>query len=98
MEQHAVLLKEQDDQLDHLEGGIKRIKALGGVMRDELAEQAVILESLEDDVVNAESNMQTMQNRMRHMIDDAKNSDKALWSTIVCLCLLLAFLPFQGMS
>ena len=98
MEQHAVLLKEQDDQLDHLEGGIKRIKALGGVMRDELAEQAVILESLEDDVVNAESNMQTMQNRMRHMIDDAKNSDKALWSTIVCLCLLLAFLTFQVMS
>ena len=98
MEQHTGLLREQDQELDNLEGGIKRIKALGGVMRDELAEQAVILESLEDDVDKAESNMQTMQKKLRGMIDDAKTNDRALWSIIGCLSLLLAFLIFLVLS
>ena len=98
MQQHEGLLRDQDHELDKLEGGIKRIKALGGVMRDELAEQAVILESLEDDVEKADTNLNTMQKKMRTMIDDAKNNDKALWSIIACLSLLLGFLTFMVLS
>jgi hypothetical protein len=41
MRETQTLLKAQDETLDELHGGISRIKALGGVMRDELAEQAV---------------------------------------------------------
>jgi len=98
MQQHADLLREQDNELEQLEGGIKRIKALGHVMKDELAEQAVILESLEDDVEKADSNMQSLRSKMSSMINDAKNNDKALWSIIFCLSLLLGFLTFLVLS
>ena len=37
MQQHASLLQEQDGALDQLEGGIKRIKALGKVMETDRA-------------------------------------------------------------
>ena len=42
MRETQTLLKEQDATLDTLHGGIQKVKALGGIMRDELAEQAVI--------------------------------------------------------
>ena len=66
MQQHAGLLQEQDDALDTLEGGIKRIKALGKVMETELKEQAVILESLDEDIDKADSNMQSLQKLSLH--------------------------------
>ena len=97
-EQHAGLLRQQDHELDKLEGGIKRIKSLGGAMKTELAEQAVILESLEDDMEKADSNMNTMQRKLKTLIQDTQNNDKALWGIIGCLMLLLGFLTFLVMS
>ena len=98
MQQHAGLLQEQDDALDTLEGGIKRIKALGKVMETELKEQAVILESLEEDIYKADSNMQSLQKKMGAMIEDAKSSDRALWGIIAFLSLLLGFLTMMVFS
>ena len=42
------LLKEQDQELDKLHDGVKRVKALGGVMRDELSECLEISERRAD--------------------------------------------------
>lgn len=98
MEQHQKLLNEQDSQLDELHGGISRIKALGGVIRDELAEQSVILESLEDEVDKTDSNMQSMQKRLQGLVEQTKASDRAQYGIIGCLLVLLMVLTFMVMS
>ena len=92
------LLKEQDQEIDKLGDAVKRVKALGGVMRDELSEQNVILDQLEEDVDRADSGMQTMQKKLRSMVEDAKNSDKAMYSIICCLLSVLAILTFMVLS
>lgn len=98
MQQHASLLQEQDGALDQLEGGIKRIKALGGVMKTELAEQQVMLDALDEDLEQADSQMQSMTKKLNTLIDDTKKNDYAQYGIIACLCLLLGFLTFLVMS
>lgn len=98
MQEQKALLKEQDTQLEKLGDGVLRVKALAGVMKEELQEQEVMLEDLESDVDKAESNMQSMQKKMKGLMDEAKNSDKALWSIIVCLIVLLAVLVIMVLS
>ena len=61
MQEHASLIKEQDKELDKLGDAVGRVKTLGKIMNDELAEQNVILEELESDVERADTGMQTMQ-------------------------------------
>ena len=97
-EQHGLLQREQDQTLDTLHGSISRVKALGGVMRDELAEQAVILESLEEDVDKTDSNMQQMQKKLKSLVEQTKTSDKALYSIVTCLLVLLLVLTFMVLS
>ena len=92
------LVKEQDAELDQLGQGVKRVKALASVMKEEIDEQVVMLERLEDDVDKTDANMQSMQKRLKGLVDDAKNSDKALWSIIGCLLVLLAILTFMVLS
>ena len=67
-------------------------------MRDELNEQNVILEELESDVERTDSNMQTMQKKLHKLVEQTKSSDKALWSIIGCLLILLAVLTFLVLS
>ena len=98
MAEQQSLIKEQDQELDKLGDAVLRVKALGGVMRDELAEQSVMLEELESDVERADSGMQSMQKRMKGMIDQAKNSDRALYSVIGCLLILLGILTMMVLS
>jgi t-SNARE complex subunit (syntaxin) len=93
-DQTAALLRQQDDELSVLGKGVQRVKALAGVMRDELHEQEVILEKLEEDVERADSALGSMGKKMRTMVEEAKSSDRALWTTIGCLSLLLAFLVY----
>ena len=45
-----------------------------------------------------DANMQTMQTKLRGLVEDAKNSDKALWGIIGCLLVLLAVLTFMVLS
>jgi uncharacterized coiled-coil protein SlyX len=97
-EQQQGLLREQDASLDSLHGSIQRVKALGGVMRDELAEQAVILESLEEDVDKADTNMQTMQKKLKGLVEQTKNSDRALYAVVACLTGLLLVLTAMVLS
>jgi len=97
-DQTASLLKEQDAELGQLGQGVKRVKALAGIMRDELHEQEVILEKLEEDVERTDTAMQSMSKKMSSLVEQAKNSDRALWTTIVLLSLLLAFLVYQVLS
>ena len=92
------LLKEQDQELDKLHDGVKRVKALGGVMRDELSEQSVILEKLEEDVDKADTGMQSMQKKLRGLVEQAKSSDKAMYSVICCLLTILGVLTFMVLS
>jgi len=77
---------------------VKRVKALGGVMRDELSEQAVILEQLEEDVDKADSGMQTMNKKLKGLVEAAKSSDKAMYSVICCLLTILGVLTFMVLS
>ena len=92
------LVSEQDSELDKLGMGVKRVKALAGVMKEEIDEQVVMLEKLEDDVDKTDANMQSMQKKLKGLVDDAKNSDKALWSIIGCLIVLLTILTFMVLS
>ena len=98
MREQQGLLREQDASLDTLHGSIQRVKALGGVMRDELAEQAVILESLEEDVDKADTNMQTMQKKLKGLVEQTKNSDRALYAVVACLTALLLILTAMVLS
>ena len=97
-DQTASLLRQQDAELGQLGAGVKRVKALAGIMRDELHEQEVILEKLEEDVDRTDTAMNSMSKRMSSMVEQAKNSDRALWTTILLLSLLLAFLVYQVLS
>lgn len=97
-EQHQRLVSKQDDQLDQLHSGVSRVKALAGVMRDELSDQSVILESLEDDVVKADSQMQIMNRRLRSMVENAKKSDRTLYCVIGVLTVALVFLFLAVLS
>ena len=98
MQEHKSLLREQDGQIEQLGDGVKRVKALAGVMKDELQEQNVILDELESDVDKTDSNMQSMQKKLKGLMDDAKNSDRALWSIIACLMVLLGVLVLLVLS
>ena len=98
MQEHKSLLREQDGQIEQLGDGVKRVKALAGVMKDELQEQNVILDELESDVDKTDSNMQSMQKKLKGLMDDAKNSDRALWSIIACLLVLLGVLVLLVLS
>ena len=92
------LVKEQDAELDQLGQGVKRVKALASVMKEEIDEQVVMLENLEDDVDKTDSNMQSMQKKLKTLVEDTKNSDKALWSIIGCLLVMLGILTFMVLS
>jgi t-SNARE complex subunit (syntaxin) len=96
MKEQQGLLREQDEELGKL--GVQRVKALAGVMREELSEQTVMLEEFEDDVDKADSNMHSLQKRLRGLVDDAKSSDRALWSVIGCLVIVLLVLTFMVLS
>lgn len=98
MQEQKALLREQDAELDQLGAGVKRVKALASVMKDEIDEQVVMLENLEDDVDKTDSNMQSMQKKLKTLVEDTKNSDKALWSIIGCLLVMLGILTFMVLS
>jgi len=90
LQQHA--LERQDEQLEKLGLGVNRVKALAGTMRDELADQAVILDSLEEDVDRAEGNMQGMTSKLKSLMSGAKDSEKAQYGIICVLIVVLVFL------
>ena len=86
---------EQDETADQLHDGVKRLKEQARLINDELADQKVLLDKLEDDVDSAESNMGSMNRKMRAMVEEAKKSDKAMYGVIVCLCILLGVLTMM---
>ncbi len=90
-----MLMQQQDETLDHLSAGVGRVKALAGVMRDELGEQAVILDSLDDDMDKADTSMRGMQRKLKAMVNDAKRSDRTLYAIICCLSVLFVILFFM---
>lgn len=90
--------QEQDEQADQLHAGVQRIKEQAGLIKRELDEQNLILEKLEEDVDKAEGNMSAMNRKMRTMMEEAKSSDKAMYSVIVCLMLLLGVLTMMVLS
>ena len=97
-EQTVSLIQQQDAELGQLGQGVKRVKALAGIMRDELNEQDIILEKLEEDVDRTDTAMKSMSKKMTSLAEQAKNSDCFLRTAIVLLSLLLAFLVFEVLS
>uniref|UniRef100_A0A7S0Q6T0 t-SNARE coiled-coil homology domain-containing protein n=1 Tax=Coccolithus braarudii TaxID=221442 RepID=A0A7S0Q6T0_9EUKA len=97
-QQHQQLLSQQDATLDSLGRGVQRVKALAGVMRDELGEQAIILDSLDEDVEKADTNMNAMSRRLKILAEQTKSSERAQWSIITCLLVVLGVLTFMVMS
>ena len=92
------LLREQDASLDVLGQGVKRIKSLAGDVRTELRDQAVILDSLDGDIENADSSMKSMRSRMQALATQASSSERAQWSIIACLLLILGVLTLLVLS
>ena len=90
--EHGLLLQQQDAALDTLGQGVQRVKALAGVMRDELHEQSVILDSLDDDVEQADGAMHSMQKRMRSLMERTRSSERAHLGIIACLLVVLTIL------
>ena len=90
--------REQDEQADQLHSGVLRIKEQAGLIKRELDDQNVILEKLEEDVDKAEGNMSALNKKMRTMVEEAKNSDKAMYTVIICLMILLGVLTMMVLS
>jgi t-SNARE complex subunit (syntaxin) len=90
--------REQDEQADRLHSGVLRIKEQAGLIKRELDDQNVILEKLEEDVDKAEGNMSALNKKMRTMVEEAKNSDKAMYTVIICLMILLGVLTMMVLS
>ncbi|KAL3922145.1 MAG: hypothetical protein SGPRY_004664 [Prymnesium sp.] len=97
-EQTTSLLRQQDEELGQLGSGVKRVKALAGLMRDELVEQEGMLERLDDEVERTDGSMKRMSTRMNGLLEEAQKSDKIMYTTIVLLSLLLIFLINQVLS
>ena len=98
MEQKSLLTREQDETIDVLGAGVQRVKALAGVMRNELAEQAVILDDLESEVDKTDGSMQSMNKKLRGLVEQAKGSDRALYGVIAALVVLLVVLVFMALE
>lgn len=98
MAEQASLLRQQDETLATLGQGVQRVKALAGVMNEELSEQVVILDSLDDDVNKTDSAMHTMNRKLKTLVADAKKSDRAQWALIGCLILTLVVLTTMVLS
>jgi phage shock protein A len=81
-----------------LHSGVLRIKEQAGLIKRELDDQNVILEKLEEDVDKAEGNMSALNKKMRTMVEEAKNSDKAMYTVIICLMILLGVLTMMVLS
>mmetsp|Transcript_11682 Transcript_11682/g.23812 ORF Transcript_11682/g.23812 Transcript_11682/m.23812 type:complete len:103 (-) Transcript_11682:230-538(-) len=98
---HKSLLQqeqEQDEHADQLHSGVLRIKEQAGLIKRELDDQNIILEKLEEDVDKAEDSMSSLNRKMRSMVEEAKNSDKAMYSMIFCLVILLVVLTMMVLS
>eukprot|EP00316_Scyphosphaera_apsteinii_P006274 CAMPEP_0119333138 /NCGR_PEP_ID=MMETSP1333-20130426/84448_1 /TAXON_ID=418940 /ORGANISM="Scyphosphaera apsteinii, Strain RCC1455" /LENGTH=83 /DNA_ID=CAMNT_0007343111 /DNA_START=51 /DNA_END=299 /DNA_ORIENTATION=- len=81
-EQNSLLQRaeqEQDHELDKLGKGVERVKALSSIMREELKDQAKILDDLDSDVEKADASMHSMGNRMRALAEQTKSSERAQW-------------------
>ena len=65
---------------------------------EQLSEQAVILDSLDDDVNKTDSAMHTMNRKLKTLVADAKKSDRAQWALIGCLILTLVVLTTMVLS
>ena len=98
MQEQKALLKQQDGDLEKLGQGVQRVKALAGVMKEELQEQTVMLEDLEEEVDKTDTTMQSMSKKMKALASEAQNSDRALWSIIGCLLIVLAILVIMVLS
>jgi len=98
MREQAQLLQQQDSELEQLGRGVQRVKALAGVMKSELDEQALILDDLDQDIGRADGAMHSMNKRLKGLVEQTQSSERAQWSIIVCLLGLLAVLTFMVLA
>ena len=85
-------IERQDETLEMLGSGVQRVKALAGTMRDELHDQAVILDNLDDDMDRTETSMNSMSKKLNSLMTAAKSSERGQWAMIACLLLTLGVL------
>ena len=97
-EAQKALLQEQDEQADQLHDGVLRIKEQAKLIKTELDDQKVILDKREEDIDRDASGMASLNRKMRAMVEQAKNSDKAMYTVIVCLMILLGVLTMMVLS
>lgn len=96
-EQQALMLKEQDEDLDDLSDAVGRIAEVGLVIHTELSGQDRLIDDLNKDMDNTSNRLDFVQKRIATVLK------KASWKAQVCtilaligLLVVLTFLVFNG--
>uniref|UniRef100_A0A1I8I1Z8 t-SNARE coiled-coil homology domain-containing protein n=2 Tax=Macrostomum lignano TaxID=282301 RepID=A0A1I8I1Z8_9PLAT len=85
-----LLLRQQDETLDRLSGGIGALKDISHRMNSELEEQAVILDEFGREMDTTESKLDTTMKKMARVLH--MSNDKRQWTVIGVLLLVLIIL------
>jgi len=88
--QHQQQLLNQDEHLDTLAQSVRRQRALGMDINEELDDQNILLEDLESQLDHNERNLSTGQKRLKYFSSKAKENGQ--WLTILILVIILVLL------
>lgn len=88
--QHQQQLVQQDDHLDTLAQSVRRQRALGLDINQELDDQNILLEDLEAQLDHNDRNLSTGQKRLKYFSEKAKENGQ--WITIIILVIILVLL------
>ncbi len=88
--QHQQELVQQDEHLDTLAQSVRRQRALGLDINQELDDQNILLDDLEAQLDHNDRNLSSGQKRLKYFSEKAKENGQ--WITIIILVIILVLL------
>lgn len=86
------MLRQQDEQLEHLALDVKRIGKMGEGIREELEDQTRLLDELDEDFSNTRTNMAAVHTKVRAFIQETGRGQLCTIVGLYMLFLVLLFL------
>ena len=89
-EQHASLIRRQDEDLEDLSEAVKKLGVVAGTIGEELDSQGKLLDDLEEDVDGVSNRLGAAQRKLKTVIE--KTGMKGQLAIIACLVVTLVIL------
>ena len=85
-ETQSLLVKQQDEQLQHLARSVDRVSGMATHINQELRDQNRLIDDIDDEVDKTGGKLASLQTQLRRISND---KDKGKYCVILCLVILL---------